>query len=103
MERGTYRRPIIPERNIILPPLEPRVHLLRRGNHVREVLDNRITLGLGDPHDLRDEARVKEERVPAGDGICANERVFSCDGLAPDRAADGAGVVGLHVGGVEGC
>lgn len=59
--RGTYRRPIIPERNVIFTPLEPSMDLLGGGDDVREVFDNSITLSLGDPNDLRDEARVEEE------------------------------------------
>lgn len=101
--RNTYRRPIIPERNVILTPLEPGMYLLGGGDHVREVLDNSITLSFGDTNDLSDEARVEEECVPAGDRVGADERVFGGDWFAADGSADGSRVTCLHVGRVEGC
>jgi hypothetical protein len=100
--RNTYRRPVIPERNVILTPLETRMNLLGGGDNIREVLDNSITLSLGDPNDFSDETWVEEERVPAGDWVCADERVFGGDWFAADGSADGSRVVCLHVGGVEG-
>lgn len=101
--RQTYRCPVIPESNVILTPLEPGVHLLSGGDHVREVLDDSIALGLGDTDDLSDEAGIEEEGVPAGDGVCADKRVFGGDGFTADRSANGSRVICLHVGGVEGC
>lgn len=77
--------------------------LLGGGDDVREVLDNSITLSLGDTDDLGHESRVEEECVPAGDRVCANERVFGGDWFTADGPANGSRVICLHVGGVEGC
>lgn len=101
--RSSYRRPIIPERNVILTPLETGMHLLGGGDNVREVLDNSITLRLGDTDDFGHEARVEEECVPAGDGVCADEGVYGGYWFATDGSTNGSRVVCLHVGGVEGC
>lgn len=101
--RSTYRCPVIPEGNVIFTPLETRMHLLGGGDDVCEVFDDSLALGLGDTDDLGHEAWVEEECVPAGDGVCADERVFGGYWVAANRSTDGSGVVSLHVGGVDGC
>lgn len=78
------------------------MNLLGGGDDVREVLDNKITLSLGDTDDLGDETRVEEEGIPAGDGVGANERVYGGYWFTADGSTQGSRVVCLHVGGVEG-
>lgn len=83
--RTTYRRSVVPDRNIILAPLESSMHFLSRGDHVGEVLDNGIALGFGNAHNLGHEARVEEQCIPTGHGVCADERVLGRDGVAANR------------------
>lgn len=99
---GTYGDAVIPEGNVILAPLEAGVQLLGGCEHLIEVGDDGIALGLGDSNNLGDETRVEEEAVPSGDWVGANERVFSGDGVTADGASEGTGAVCLHVGRVEG-
>jgi hypothetical protein len=58
--------PVIPERDIILVPLEPGVDLRRRGDEFIEERNDVITFGFGDADDFCDEARVEEKGFPAG-------------------------------------
>lgn len=86
--RSTYSSPVVPQRNIVLTPLEPSVHFLGRGNHVGEIPDDGIALALGNADDLGHEARIEEQRVPASDRVCADERVLGGDGITSNRPAD---------------
>lgn len=79
------------------------MHLLGGGDDVREVFDDSIALCLRDTDNLRHKAGIEEECVPAGDGVCPDERVFGCDWFAADGSTDGSRVVRLHVSGVERC
>lgn len=101
--KTTYRRSVVPDGNIILAPLESSVHLLCSGHHVGEVLDDGITLGFRDAHDLRDKSRVEEQSVPAGDGVRANERMLGRDWVTANRSTKSSRVVGLHVCRVQSC
>lgn len=62
-----------------------------------EVPDNSIALSLRDTNDLRYEARVEEERIPSGDWMGTDERVFGRDWITTNRPAKSACVVCLHV------
>lgn len=88
---------VIPDRDIADIPLEAGVCFLRCSDDVSQISDDSIALALRDADDGCHEARVEEEAVPAGDGVCADERVFCGDGVAADWAAEGSRVVGLHV------
>lgn len=93
----SYSDPVIPKGNVVLPPLKPHVRFLRGGDDLSEVAHNIVTLELGHAHDARDKARVEKQTVPAGDRVCADQRMLCGDGRPPDSAAEGLGVVGLHV------
>jgi hypothetical protein len=73
----------------------------RRHNLIQQP-DNMIALRLRHANDLRDEAGVKEDGLPACNGICADEGVLGCDGLAAHGAAEVAGALSLQLGGVQG-
>lgn len=98
-----YRRSVVPDGDVILAPLESSMHLLSGGYHFGEVLDDGITLGFRDAHDLGHESRVEEQAVPAGDGVCANERMLGGDRVTTNRPAKSSRVVGLHVCRVQCC
>jgi hypothetical protein len=73
------------------------MHLLGCSNHVGEIFDNSIALCLRYPDNLSHEAGIEEKTVPAGDRVCANERVLSCDSLAANCSAKGSCIGSLHI------
>jgi hypothetical protein len=99
----TYRRPIIPKRNIPRLPLKPRVNLGTRRHNLVQQANNVIALRLRYTNNLGHEPWIEENRFPARDGVCADQRVLGSDGVAAHGAAEIAGALGLELGGVEGC
>ena len=55
-----YRDTIVPERYIVLSPLEPNMHLVGSRNDFTQILQDRIALGPRDPDNLSDKAWVEE-------------------------------------------
>lgn len=82
----TYANPVIPKCDIALVPLEADLHFGARCYDLIEKRNDGVTLRLRNTDDLGYEARVEEEGFPARDGVCADERVGSCDGHAADSA-----------------
>ena len=64
--------------------------LLGCGYHICEVADDSIALTLGNTNDCGDEARVKEQAVPAGDGVCSDQRVLCSNGVSADGTTKGS-------------
>lgn len=93
----THSGSIVPNRDIILVPLEPRVHLLSCRNNFCEVSDDSIAFGLRDSHDLCDEARIEKQTVPASDRVCPDERMFCGNRISTDRSTKSMRVRGLHI------
>ena len=67
--REAYADTVIPERDIVLLPLEADVDFLRGGHEFVEVTHDGVTFGFGYADDCGDEARVEEDGFPAGDGV----------------------------------
>jgi len=81
------RRSVVPERNIVDTPLKPDMRFLGGRYDLHEIPDDGVAFGTWDTDDFRHEARVEEQRLPAGDGIDADERMLCRDWLAADRSA----------------
>lgn len=94
----TYGHAVVPEGHVILAPLEADVHLIGGGNDLVEVSNDVVVLRLGNSHDLGNKARVEEERLPSGDRVGSDERVFGDDWIPANRSAHRPGTVGLHLG-----
>lgn len=85
--RVAHRDTIVPKGDIVLLPLEAYVKLLRRSNDLIEVSDDGVTLCLWDANDLSDEASIVEQRLPAGDGIRADQGMLGDDRITTNWAA----------------
>lgn len=94
------RHTIVPERHIALVPLKPCMYLWTRGNDLVEQADDVIALCLRDANDLGDEARVEEDRLPARDGVRADQRVFGGDWFTSYGAAEVSCSLCLKLGGM---
>jgi len=79
---STYRNPVVPKRNIPLVPLKPSMNLGTSRHNLSQETDNMIRLRLRHTNDLGYESRVKEDALPARDGVRPNEWVLGGDGLA---------------------
>lgn len=99
-EASTYYDSVVPECHIVLPPLEPDMRLLGRGNKLIQVADDGVAFHLGDTNDLGDEAWIKET-LPAGDGMRADEWVCSGDMITAGYSASRNRVIVLHFRGVQ--
>ena len=94
---------VIPERDITRLPLESCMELWAGRYNLIQQRDNVITLSLRHTNDLGHKARVEEDALPAGDRVCAYERVLGCDRFAAHGAAEFAGALGLQFGRVQRC
>ena len=63
------------------------VQLWRRCNYFVEITDDGVALNFWDTDDFSDETWVKENRLPTGHRVSANERVFGHYGIPTYRAA----------------
>lgn len=72
------RRPVIPDRQVVLAPSVPDLRVMVLGNKVEEVVQENIALVLGDAIDAFCEALVDIDRLPARDGVCPDNRMDSC-------------------------
>ena len=88
LDLDTYRRLIVPERNIILAPLETSMKLLGRCNDICKIPDDGITLSLRNANDLSDKTRVEEQRIPPSDGVGPDQRMLGCDRLSTHWSSD---------------
>ena len=77
------------------------MHFLSRSNSFGEKFDQHIAFGLWNTDDLRDEARVEEQALPFGHGMCPYKRVFCNDGCSSNRSLECVSSVGLHFGRVQ--
>ena len=94
---------VVPERDITRLPLKSCVELRAGRYNLIQQRDNVITLSLRHTNDLSHKARVEEDALPAGDRVCAYERVLGCDRFAAHGAAELAGALGLQFGRVQRC
>jgi hypothetical protein len=60
------------------------MYLLGRGHNLIQVADDGIAFHLGDTNNLGNEVWVKEETLPAHDGVRANEWMCSRDRITAD-------------------
>ena len=77
----TYRCPVIPDRDIIVAPLETSMRFLRCRNHLRQVSENSVALRFGNSNNFGHKSRVEEKTVPACHGIGTDKGVLCCDGF----------------------
>ena len=92
----TYADTVIPEGYVILLPLKADMKLLRGRNNFAKVVDG-MTLSFGDAENSGDEARIKENRLPASDRVSTDEWVFGDDGTPTNRTTSGPRPFSLHV------
>lgn len=92
---------VIPEGDVTSLPLEPGVQLGAGADNLIEERDDVVGFRLGHTNNLGHEARVKEQRFPAGDRVSADQWMLGGDGLATDGAAQVARTLCLEVGGVQ--
>lgn len=77
------------------------MHLLGRDHELIQVADDGVAFHLWDADDLGNEAWIKEETLPASDGVGANEWMCGGDMVTADYSAHCNGVIVLHFRGVQ--
>lgn len=78
------------------------MQLLGRSDDLVEEPDDSIALGPGDTNDFGHESWVEEERLPASDGVRADQRVFGDNRVSSNRASKGSRSFGLHLSRMKG-
>ena len=68
----TYADTVVPERNIVLLPLEAGIDLLVGGDELVKIVDNSVGFSFGDANNVCHKARVEEYRFPPCDWVCAD-------------------------------
>lgn len=69
--------PIIPDGNVIgALPLEPDLQVMVLVQQIQEPLQQMVTLRRCQPVDVSGEATNREDALPAGDWVCANDWVY---------------------------
>jgi len=96
-KNSTYCDPVIPERYITLVPLEPGMNLWAGCHNLSQKTDDVIRLRLWYTNNLCHEAWVKEDTLPARDGVCSDERVFGGDRVAAYSSSQIARALGLEL------
>ena len=94
----TYTDTVVPERNIVLLPLEMCMNLLSSGDEFVEIIDDCIRLGFGNADDSSDKARVEKYRLPPSDRVRADNWMFGYDWFATDRTTEGIRTISLDLG-----
>ena len=82
----TYRDAIVPESDVVLLPLKTNVKFLRCGDDFIQISNDGVALGLRHAHDLGDEARVEEKRLPASHRMGTYKRMLCSDGVTTNSA-----------------
>ena len=70
--RRTYADTVIPERNIILLPLEADIDFLGSGDEFVKIVDDSVGFSFRDADDVCYKARVEEHRFPPCDWVRAD-------------------------------
>jgi len=74
-------RAVIPDGNVVLVPLEAHLEIVVAGNQLEEVGLQDVTLAVGDIVDVAssDLSTGGEQALPAGYGICADDRMHGLE------------------------
>lgn len=67
--------PVVPDSERVLLPLEAHLQVMVELRQVEEVLEDGVRLVARHTDDALREVRVNEDRLPAGNRICADDRV----------------------------
>ena len=83
-DNETYADTVVPERNIVLLPLEADMDLLGSRDELVEIVDDSVGFSFGDADNVCHKARVEEYRFPPCDWVRADQWMLRDNWLSTD-------------------